>query len=118
MAEQIGRLTIPLGYPRQCSQDQIAGVIRTAQDQLETQHYSINAVMQWSPIIQLGLAELQDRAAKRSTRLAKVTLAIVIVSVILSLFVGVVSFLSLRSNKEWQERQLDLLERIEEHLAQ
>ena len=59
--------TVPDGYPHGLTDEQILEALEAIGDDLRRGGYSINAAMQYGPVIALGQNELQARIAKRGS---------------------------------------------------
>jgi hypothetical protein len=58
--------TVPPGYPHAREDDEILQAVTTLVGELQSAAFSINAVMQYSPLVAAGQSELQARQAQRA----------------------------------------------------
>jgi len=107
---------LPEGFPTDCSDEKIIEVINEFSSQLRASNASINASMNYSPVIQLGQNELQRRFVNRtsdtSSRLTKISIIIASLSILLSFVAIICAVASIRSSHRWEDRQIKLLEKI------
>lgn len=105
-------------YPSDYTDDEIRNTINDFSKKIMDAKFDINAVMQLSPPIQLGQNELQkrilDRSAIETSRIQKLAIFIAVISIILALVAIYLSLQNSRFESEWKERQINLLESINE----
>ena len=124
MAEpQKPKLNIPLGYPRQLSDEQLTDTIDSIQTYIEQSGFNINDVMQLSPLLQTGANELQSRIADRqaqssqryadsSRRLAIVSVSIAVVALLVAVSTSLLSFRATHQDTLIQNEQLEVLKSL------
>lgn len=79
---------IPLSYPYDMTSEQIRGEIDQIRGLMKESENSINSVMRFSPLLQLGIVELQSRenakTQKTSLLLSKIAIFISVISILVS----------------------------------
>ena len=101
--------TIPANYPDGSSDNEIKTAIREMQDDLASAKYSINAVLQFSPLINLGQFELERR---QSTAILKQSRVVSGISILIALLAVGISVAGNISSSEWESVQLKALSSI------
>lgn len=124
MAEpQRPQLSIPLGYPRQLSNEQITSTIDDIQTFIEERGFTINDVMRFAPILQAGANELQSRNVDRQAKISReyadtskrLSLISVVIAVVALIVAASASFLSFRAAQQdtlIQKQQLEALKTL------
>ncbi len=113
--------TIPTNYPHGCKEEQIFEAIKALSEDVVTSGANINKVMQLTPLVQLGVVELQKRLIEKSSRISErltmIAIGIATVSVLLSLAANYSSYISTVSGEGWKAEQLLTLQQIRDSLA-
>ncbi len=124
MAEpQRPQLSIPLGYPRQLSNEQITSTIDNIQTVFEKGKYNINVLMRFAPLLQIGANELQSRNVDRqaqisreyadtSKRLSLISVVIAVIAIIVAVSTSVLSFQEAQQDTLIQKQQLEALKTL------
>lgn len=97
------------GYPEKKTDKEIKVILKEYTDEIFKSRADINTVLQWTPLIQLGQAELQGRSVKRVTRASFFISAISILIAISSLWI---SNQNSTSSGEWESKQIESLNNI------
>lgn len=93
-------------YPGGCSDKKIKEAIQGYSDDIYSARGNINTVMSLSPLLQMGLSELNGRQNKR---IACLSLVIGIISLGVA---GVALFISININNDSTNKQLESLNKI------
>lgn len=101
-------------FPRGLSDKEIEQHINEYQDAIFKAGASTNQVLQFSPLIQLGQNELQNRKTEKTARLS---IGLGLLSVFIASVALVVSFIGSRSSSQWETSQIELLEKIKQEIA-
>jgi hypothetical protein len=138
-------VVIPTNYPIDCTDEEIIRVIRELSQEMIAGGGNINTVMQFTPLITVGQAELQKRVlhennstteelhaetvqlktitenySKSSEQFAKssriLSMLAIIISIISLLALVYFGFKSNQSDKVWQNEQLKILKDINSNL--
>ena len=94
-------------YPHSLSDKKIEGFIRDYSNAIFDARADINAVLRYTPLIQLGQNELQGRHTRRATWLS---VGVAFLSLAIAMLALYVSLTSSKSSELWENRQLQLLE--------
>ncbi len=127
---------IPSNYPNGCTNEQIISSISDLSKDILDSNANINTVLQLSPIISLGQLELHTRILNDSKSITKnlhdevkrlvessernekaskrISLAALIISFFSFFLTIYFSTQSNRQNEEWQQTQIQLLQKIVE----
>jgi len=98
-------------YPHGLKDEEIEDLVNQYASELFKQKASTNAVLQFTPLIQLGNNELQSRQTKRVTRLSIGASFLSLLTAGMALYV---SLTSSRSSDQWKEEQLRILSQMQE----
>jgi hypothetical protein len=101
--------TISENYPDRQSDQEIRQTIKGFSDEMFKAKFSINSVMQYSPLIQLGHDELQNRQSKRYM---KGSFAMAGFSLLISIIAVCIAISSSRVSSRWEDKQLPLLQQL------
>jgi hypothetical protein len=101
--------TISVDYPHKLNDDELEKAILEYSIEIFNKQGNINAVMLYSPLIQLGQNELQGRQTKRATRLS---VGASLLSIIIAFLALYISLSSSRASARWESDQLEILEQI------
>ncbi len=96
-------------YPGGKSEDDIKKLIQCMQTKLSVKNYQPNYVAQLTPLIQMGLYELENRKNKRVTRLAQTVGS---VSALVAVIALIISLIGTFSSSEWEAKQMNALNNI------
>ncbi|WP_372865250.1 hypothetical protein [Spongiibacter sp.] len=102
-------------YPHGLKDREIEFLVNQYAAEIFEKGASTNAVLQFSPLIQLGTNELQSRQSKRITMLS---IGISVLSLLIASLALYVSLVSSRSSNQWREEQLMALSQMEISTAQ
>lgn len=97
-------------YPHGCSDKQISKAIEDYANEITTSEGDLNTVLQLTPLMVVGHAELQSRQTKRITR---VSVGLGILSIVIAGIALWVSIASNWTNSDSQTQQLELLKAIQ-----
>lgn len=96
-------------YPEKCSNKEIKELMKGFREEIHNQRAHINTVLQFAPLIQLGISELNSRQSKKNSWIS-IGLGVVSLAV-----AGIALLISLQNTKfdgSWKTKQLNSLERI------
>lgn len=91
------------------SDDELNSAVKQYADAIFQQKGDINTVLRFSPLIQIGISEIQ---ARQVLKVMKRSLAIGFVSFVISVLAITMVIASLRSSVRWEKNQLRLLESL------
>ena len=105
--------TIPTNYPYESTDEQIQQAVKELSDDIVKSEANVNTVLQLAPLVQLGQNELQKRILEKSAKTAekaeKTAIGIAGFSVVLSLVAIWFSYLSFKTDDNWQKEETRLL---------
>ena len=96
-------------YPHGLGDDELNSAVKQYADAIFQQKGEINTVLRFSPLIQIGISEIQ---ARQVLKVMKRSLAIGFVSFVISVLAITMVIASLRSSVRWEKNQLRLLESL------
>lgn len=112
--------TIPTNYPYESTDEQIQQAVKELSDDIVKSGANVNTVLQLAPLVQLGQNELQKRilekAAKTAEKAEKTAIGIAAFSIIISFIAIGFSYVSFRSDENWQKEETRLLGEIEQEI--
>lgn len=112
--------TIPTNYPGGSTDEQIQQAIKELSEDIVKSSANINTVLQVAPLVQLGQNELQKRIVEKSSKTAdkaeRIAIGIASFSIILSLVAIGFSYVSFKSDENWQKEEARLLGEIEKEI--
>lgn len=97
------------GYPDKLSTKELKATVADYQKAIVDSKGNINTILQFSPLIQLGLEEIRIRSSRLSAILTSI---IAITSLVASIFAINLSEKAMKSSKAWEERQIKSLNEI------
>lgn len=138
--------SLPNNFPTGSTNEQIIQVVQELSNDIFAKRADINAVLQLTPLMMVGLAELQKRALLEnhrttqdlhsevtelkditsnytagSEKFSKASQWLSVIAIIISIFsIGLSIYWGIKndlSNKDWQNSQLDVLNQINEQLS-
>jgi len=106
-------VSIPANYPKGCTDEQLTSLIMSLNSEVIQSGANINTVLQFTPLINLGENELQQRYFKKINRLIVFT---ALLSLLISLSALYYAYSGNKSDKNWQAEQLKLIHEISDKM--
>lgn len=102
-------------YPEKCSNKEIKELIREYSEEIYKERGHINTVLQFTPMIQLGLSELQNRQNKK---IAYLSLSIGIISLLVAAVALYISINSGNKNYQTNKKYIESLDSLNQNISE
>jgi hypothetical protein len=98
-------------FPYKCTNKQLKETVQGYSEEIYKQHGNINTILQISPLLQLGISEIQGRTNRKITYLS---LSISILSLIVAGIALYISFQSGEFEGVWKNEQINILNTLKD----